>query len=430
MKGIKQTLRFVFLVAVASLSGCMKSDDGKIQLRYMAWGNPEQLELEERMCAKFNERQDRVHVRFFKVPSSAYGNKMLVMLASHTAPDIMRVDHYGFPSLVKKDYFYALDDLIKEDKGFSLDDFFKSAIDEGRYNGKLYGLNVLFGGPLIYYNKTLVKNAGLEDPYDLFRQGKWTWDAFREYAIKMTKKGSHGRYSQFGASIPYMPITYATVQVRGGQIMDPSQTRVMLSNESGTETWKFWYELRHKYHAAPTPSQSANSVFSFESGKLGMYFDFMGMTPRYRQVIKSFDWDVVPMPCVPGSKYIVKGNQLSMYAETKHPKEAWEFMKFLTSPEIEKQLAIDLRRTFPSRKSIAYSKEYLKSDIAPRHIDSFLYTIEHGVPFPITSRWNDWVGEYNSGLDNLMSGNSSDVKGAAQEAKKRADLALSTREGL
>lgn len=37
------------------------------------------------------------------------------------------------------------------------------------------------------YNRQLVEEAGLEDPYELWERGEWTWDKFLEYAIATTK---------------------------------------------------------------------------------------------------------------------------------------------------------------------------------------------------------------------------------------------------
>lgn len=163
---------------------------GKVQIRYMAWGNPEQMALEERLCDEFNQKNPDVHVSFLKVPAAEYGLKMMLMLASHSAPDVMRVDHYNFPRLVKKGYFHDLTDLAAQDPTFHREDFFPQAIQECLYNDKLYGLNVLFGGVLIYYNKSMFREAGLEDPAELAKNGNWTWERFRDSAMRMSQKRS------------------------------------------------------------------------------------------------------------------------------------------------------------------------------------------------------------------------------------------------
>lgn len=42
-------------------------------------------------------------------------------------------------------------------------------------------------GIFMGYNKTMLKDLGLEDPQKLWKEGKWTWDKFEEYAKKATK---------------------------------------------------------------------------------------------------------------------------------------------------------------------------------------------------------------------------------------------------
>jgi multiple sugar transport system substrate-binding protein len=413
------------------LCGCMSDPDKATEIRYMAWGNPQQLALEESLCREFEQANPGIRVKFLRVPGSAYGNKMIVMLASRTAPDVMRVDHYNFPALVRKDYFHSLDDLIAKDPDFKLSDFLPAAIEEGRYHGKLYGLNVLFGSILVYYNKNLVKQAGLEDPYQLWEQGKWTWDRFKKHAIAMTAKDTNGKITSFGTAYPANPIPLVTAWAYGGEIMNRDWSRTLLGSGPAVDGWRFWYDLRYVHGAAPTPAQGANSAYSFESGKLGMHIDWMGMTPRFREVATSFDWDVVPIPSGPASGAgFLKGNQLCMSAESRHPEEAWKFMKFITSEKVERKLGIELRRAYPTRLSVSQSKDYLAADKPPYNMRAFLHAVKVGRALPITDRWPEWTGAFFSGMDNLIAGRTQDVAAATKDAEDRANAALSVKEGL
>lgn len=419
-------------LCVLLLASCSPSEkDGRVVIDYMAWGNPQQLEVEEMLIERFNQRNPHIEVRLFKVPQSAYANKMIIMLATDTAPDLMRVDHYNFPALVEREYFHPLCDLVAADPDFRFEDFFPQAIQEGMYQGRFYGVNVLFGGIILYYNKTLVEKHGLEDPFELWERGEWTWDRFREHAIAMTTKRPDGRYATFGASMPASVIYPALVWSFGGEIMDSTRTQVLLGEGRGRDMFQFFVDLRYKYHAAPTPAQAANAAFSFESGKLGMEFGWMGMTPRYREAASHFDWDVVPLPTGAGGVgNVVKGNQLVMNAKTEHPQEAWEFMKFMVSEEVERILSVDLRRAFPSRKSVAYSEEYLQSELPPFNMRTFIFTVETGRPYPITDRWWSWLNAFHSGIENLFNGRDHDVDRALAEATRRAEEALAVPEGL
>lgn len=427
---LRHFARAATLAAILLCCACGEDESGVITLRYMAWGNPQQFAFEERICRAFENENPGIRVKLVRVPGTAYANKMVVMLASRTGPDVMRVDHYNFPALVKKDYFLAMDPLIEADEEFNLDDFFPEAIREGIYNGKLYGLNTLYGGVLMYYNKTLVKKAGLEDPYELFLKGEWNWDRYLEHAKKMTMRRSDGRYESFGAAMPTFPNNFACMFSWGVEIMDESWTKCQLGSGRGPEAWQFFHDMRYKHKVSPSPAQGANAAFNFESGKLGMHFDWMGMTPRYRDVVKDFEWDVCPIPEGPGGPVsVLKGNQLVINALTRHPEAAWKLAKFITGEKAERMLA-EIRRAFPTRKSVAYSDLYLKSDLPPRNMRAFTYAVETGKPFPITSRWSEWTREFNSGIENLLGGIESDARKSSKAAENKANATLAVKEGL
>ena len=424
------------ILAIAFLTGCARDpNSGKVPLRYMAWGNPEQLALERRICDEFNQKNPDVHVEFLEVPSAEYGLKTMLMLASHSAPDVLRVDHYNFPSLVEKGYFYDLTELAASDKTFRRDDYFPQALEECLYKGRLYGLNVLFGGALIYYNKTMFQEAGLEDPAELAKTGHWTWEKFRESAVRMTKLGENGRPVQFGFGAPSSTSTFPNLACAiwgfGGDMLDPSLKHADFDQPGAVKAFQMIADFRWKDHCSPTQAQGENSTYTFEGGKLGMMFDFMGMAPRYRKVIHKFKWDVCPVPSGPfGHITLCKGNQLVIYSETKHPKEAWRFERFITSKEIEDELYVKLRRCFPTRKDLAYSKAYLQSDQPPFNNWVFVDAIEHSRPLPINDRWSEWMATFNSEIDNLMAGRERDAGVVLRRAKVKVDKVLAQEAGF
>lgn len=416
------------LLGMLPLAACAPDEFRGIEIRYMAWGNPQQLKLEKQFCEEFSKTHPGIRVKFIQTPSSAYGNKMILMLASRTAPDVMRVDHYNFPALVAKDYFHPLDDLIAKDSVYKTSDYFPGAVEEGRYKEKLFGVNVLFGAPSIYYNKELLKKAGLEEPYALWKRGEWNWDTFLRYAKALTTRDAKGKPLTYGCFINDLPFRMAVVYSFGGNIMRDG--KVALTDGKAKEAFRFLHELRFKHRVEPTVAQAANSAFTFDSGKLGMQIDWMGITPRLRDAAK-FDWDVCPMPMKPGGTTLVKGNQLVMSAESKHPEAAWEFMKYMTGPEVERKLYVELRRCFPTRKDVALSPEYLRSgDQPPHHLDAFVDSVQRGRILPITSRWSEWTTEFNSGMEPVFNGTQKNLDAGLAEAQRRANATLAVREGL
>jgi multiple sugar transport system substrate-binding protein len=397
----------------------------------MAWGNPEQLGVEQEMIDRFNGQNPDLHVRLFRVPGSAYGQKMVLMLASRTAPDVLRVDHYNFPALAAKGYFQDLTEFAKKDTGFREGDFFPTAIDEGKIGDRLYGLNALFGGVIMYYNKTLFKQAGLEDPYELWKRGEWTWERYRQTAKALTRFDAQGKPRVFGTAIPPFPATSVAVWGFGGDLMSPDMKKSEVDSDGTVRAYQFLADLVWKDHVAPTPAQGANSAFAFESGKLGMTFDWMGMTPRFRKVVKSFDWDVCPTPkgTAPRSN-VIKGNQLVVSANSRHPEAAWRFIRFLTSEPTETRLCAEIRRAFPTRIGVANSPAFLKTDQAPFNTRAFVQSAEGGRTLPINERWGEWTQIFNSEVDNLLAGRERDARTVLRRAKARIDAALAEDPGF
>lgn len=85
------------------------------------------------------------------------------------------------------DYFTTADlaDSANPAKGgisMKISEYFKGK------DGKLYGVSDVVNCSIGYYNKQALKDAGFDgkkDPYYLWTQGKWTWDAFETMAKAM-----------------------------------------------------------------------------------------------------------------------------------------------------------------------------------------------------------------------------------------------------
>lgn len=402
-----------------------------VQIRYMAWGNPEQIALEKQIAAEFEKSHPHIHVHFFMVPGSSYADKLQLMLASRTAPDVMRADRYYFPALARKEYFYPLDALVAREKPGFLDDFLPLVLDEGRWDGKLYALNVLFGSVMVYYNKKLFEAAGMTDPYQLYKKGEWNWETFVENAKDLTER-ANGRTSQYGANMVPFPMYASVVWNHGGDILNKDMTRMTIAEDEGAiRGFQEYADLRWKHKCVPTPADNALSPFTFESGKIAMNWGWAGDSPRYRKNIKSFEWDIVPTPSGPtGDATVIKGNQLAMYADTKHPEEAWEFMKYMTGPEVELLLGGKLRRTVPTRLTVRNDARYLEADQAPFHTDVFLESVRRGRTLPIDWRYQEWSQEFTSATEGLFNLGTETARQAMTEATRRVNAVLSSEEGF
>ena len=148
--------------------------------------------------------------------------------------------------------------------------------------------------------------------------------------------------------------------------------------------------------------------------------------------MKSFEWDVCPVPKGPkGDPSIIKGNQLVMYRECPHPAAAWKFMRYVTGPETENELYGDaLPAQRPRAKAGRYSPEFLNSSKPPFNTRAYLSALENGRELPITPRWQEWTTALNSELDELWSGRERDAGVVLRRATRRANQVLASEEGF
>jgi len=402
--------------------------DGKTHIHYVCWGTVEQTDTEKKIVAYFEATHPHIQVDLLVMPYNTYNQTMEIMLASGTEPDVFRVDMWVLPSYVKFRAFAPLNDSIDLDPTFDRQDFFQQAIDEMTFDGKIYGLPVLFGGRVIYYNKNLFRQANLPDPYEQFQRGQWTYDNFVTAAKALTKfDRSTGLATQFGCVLDPEDI-WSFVWGHGGDILTPSG-KVMIDTPATIEGLHFYYNLINVWHVAPQPAESANAAFSFPSGNVGMYTNYVGTANQFRQSCRGFDWDVVPMPGPPGKRHpTLKGNGLVMSAHTAHPTAAWEFMKFMVSPYAERVYCGDaLRRAIPTRKSVAASDDFTVAHQAPYNIGTFEDLYKTGRQLPITDRWMEWQRPFVRWLDRLALATATPAEAAAgmqrdvEEALARKD---------
>ena len=114
---------------------------------------------------------------------SAYYEKLATLIAADDSPDLLTYEPLAFPYGVSKNMFEPLDEHFNIDDPLWAD--MKPMIEEYTYNGVHYYFpHRMVTKYSLNYNRKTVESAGLTDPYDLYRAGEWTWDAWREMMIE------------------------------------------------------------------------------------------------------------------------------------------------------------------------------------------------------------------------------------------------------
>lgn len=115
------------------------------------------------------------------------------IMANDSTLDIIRAPHReGYFALASQGLLLPVDDFLPEEFFESLPNTDRYTIDKLKYDGQRYGMGIHRGVVndtmmIMSYNKDLLEKYGLEDPYELYLDGEWTYDKLEEMAIVLTQ---------------------------------------------------------------------------------------------------------------------------------------------------------------------------------------------------------------------------------------------------
>ena len=128
-----------------------------------------------------------ITVKYKKALPAEKASKLAVWKSANLSPDAIYIKpEESWPTLINKDLVQPVDSMININEPFW--GSVKAQMESLKVGGKMYTIvtdSMLYGS--VVYKKSVLQNAGLKDPIDLFYENKWTWAVFEEYARKLTK---------------------------------------------------------------------------------------------------------------------------------------------------------------------------------------------------------------------------------------------------
>ncbi|MFQ5810445.1 MAG: ABC transporter substrate-binding protein [Armatimonadota bacterium] len=388
----------------ATLAGCriervQLEGEPRVTLVFGVAGDPVEQSTYSKLAAAFEERNPDIKVTLRHVPTR-FEDKMQTEMAGGTAPDVMFFQDEYFPMFAAKNAFLDLTPYIEED-GMDLSDFFEQGIVEFSHQGRLHGFPRDWGANVIFYNKDLFDRAGVPFPDE-----DWTWDDFLDAATRLTRDNdADGRIDQYGFVIS-TTVHYGLpwVWAAGGEVLNEDKTECTLYSSESVAGLQVYvdYMLKHKVAPSPMQTETLDVTAMFMTGRLAMYNGGPFAVPQYR-TIEDFEWDVAFFPKGPQGRVTrYYGDGYVAWRETRHPREAWELLKFLTSEYCERMYAEDARGV-PSRKSVAYSDDFIRPD-TPWDERIFVDSAKYAHLQPITTKYPEMDVAWREPYERILLG--------------------------
>jgi multiple sugar transport system substrate-binding protein len=323
---------------------------------------PSFARFHEPLAADFMKKYPHIKIQF-RAPSASYDDGHQVMLRSAVTNQLPDIYYAGYHllgemarTLERRNQIVDLVPFIKsEPSNWASTNFAPRMMSLSQVDGKQYGLAFNASSPIMYFNTDLVKRAG-GDPKNMPN----TWDGLITLAGKIKALG--GDVSGISYDVHAWPddwLFQGMIYQLGGKLVEPGSKKVGFNNDSGLQALKTM--RRFVTDGGMQLVDWDQSRQQFGAGKTGILFS----TPAHLKIVTDmvgtkFEWGTARFPLDNKANGGVPtgGNAVVMLTkDAAKQKAAWEFIKYVTSPEAQK-VVVEMTGYLPTNQ-VALGSNYL-----------------------------------------------------------------------
>ena len=211
----------------------------------------------------------------------------------------------------------------------------------GDIDGKTYGVPFVFSTPVLYYNATIFKAAGLNPAAP-----PTTWAQVKTDALAIkAKTGKDGAYIDCLTQVAGDWCYQALVDSNGGSLMSSDRSALTFGDPAAVQAVTMAQDLVNS-GAMPKLTQ-IQAYPEFAAGGMGMLLESSSVQGVFQKGAKAGKWqlDAAPMPSFDGKTTEPTNSGAELFMLSKDPakqRAAWDLIQFLTSPQAYTLIAEDI----------------------------------------------------------------------------------------
>jgi multiple sugar transport system substrate-binding protein len=360
---MKTVRRLVVAVVAASLTvsmtgACTRGDrqagDGPVTVRYAMW-DQNQAPVYEKCAQAFHQANPDINVKIEVTEWGSYWGSLATNFIGETAPDIF-VDHLAkYPEFARSKVIEPINRYAERD-GFDTGQYLPGLADLWRTpDGNRYGLPKDWDTVAIAYNKAILGRAGVSESE--LRGATWNpqdGGSFERLAARLTTDTSGRRGDQPGfdrrnvavyalgldtGGLNYGQTTWAGfARSLGFELLDrnPWGNRYNYGDPRLAQTIGWWRRMIEKGYMPPlAQAKTLSPGAMFAGGKAAMIIEGSWNISTLTSA-KDLQVGFAPQPRGPqGSWSMYNGLADSIWAGGRHKEQAWQWMKYLASPDCQ-----------------------------------------------------------------------------------------------
>ena len=321
-----------------------------VKLTYFTFSAaPDHLKDLDAIVQAFQQKHPNITVEVQTASYDQYFTKLQTAIAGGTAPDTFELNYENFVSYSSAGSLLDLSPLATADTEFKPDTYYPRAYSVFQANGKQYGLPETFSDVLLFYNKDLFDAAKVSYPTT-----DWTWKDELAAAQKLTAKGIWGDFQP----IQFYEF-YKVLAQNGGAFFSADGKQATFNDAKGVEAANWLVDKINKFKVMPSDAQMGgqDDTALFKAGKLAMWHNGIWQFSGLKDA--AFKWDVQLEPGNVTKAHHFFANAIAASANTAHPQQAWEWLRFLTSSPEAVKVRLDSSWELPAVSDQSQFTSYL-----------------------------------------------------------------------
>lgn len=330
---------------------------GPTTIAFSHYLDPAAAKVYEAIIGKeFKEKYPNYDVKIDISPEAEFTGKMLTQMGGGNFSDTLMVTDRYVPDFASRDTLVDMNPMIKaDDSKFDFKDINEDLAQSGNWDGKQVAIFDYTGPIVIYYNKRLFREAGVEPPKD--NGASWTYEQFIDAARKLTRGEGEKRvwgFEGYGPSFGFQTYIY---QSFGAPIVDHrgpvpgEKVNWHWNTAEGRKVMQMQTDWVLKDKIFPQPGQVQGNAFQAQRVAMQVVAG-RWLAPLY----SSFDWSndigMLHQPLGTAPRQSRNGPRGLMIPKgSKNQEAAWNFIKFITDKD-GMQLIFRANYSTPARKSL------------------------------------------------------------------------------
>ncbi len=280
--------------------------------------------------------------------------RLLCAIVGGDPPDVVMFDRYAVAEWAARGAFRPLDDFIARDRdrpdGVKAEQFFEPTWQEAQWEGRVYAIPSGTDNRALYYNKDLLRAAGLVDADGEARPPR-TWDELQDYAVKLSEltRDPGGKITAI-RRVGFIPNYgncwfYFYSWLNDGELLSPDGRTCTLASPANVEAMTYVVGLYDSLGGARLVN-AFQSTFQgaeldpFLTGRVAMKIDGNWVLSGIGNYKRELNFAVAPAPMPrrrleAGKPYLSWAGGWSWVIPTgaRHPEEAWKLVRWLASEQ-------------------------------------------------------------------------------------------------